>query len=110
MIYLELSFILNYLRLLTVLTSRSKLFERLSNKYLFIIAVVIFEGGSAICGAAPSLNVLIVGRVICGLGAFGMYIGSINILTVLTTIPERPIYIGLVGASYCLGTMQVNIL
>lgn len=30
------------------------------NKILFLISVVVFEVGSAVCGAAPSLNALIV--------------------------------------------------
>ena len=44
-------------------------------KSLIIASIVTFEVGSAICGAAPNANALIVGRVIAGMGGAGMYIG-----------------------------------
>jgi MFS family permease len=44
-------------------------------KKLFISSVVLFEAGSAICGAAPTMNALIVGRAIAGVGGSGLYIG-----------------------------------
>lgn len=37
-------------------------------KVLFISGLLFFEGGSALCGAAPTMNALIVGRVIAGIG------------------------------------------
>lgn len=36
----------------------------------------MFEIGSAVCGAAPSMNALIVGRVIAGMGGAGSYLGK----------------------------------
>jgi MFS family permease len=39
-------------------------------KYLFLSMVVTFEVGSAICGAAPTIEAFIVGRVIQGIGKF----------------------------------------
>ena len=44
-------------------------------KYLLIGSIVVFEAGSALCGAAPNMNVLIVGRIIAGIGGAGMYLG-----------------------------------
>jgi MFS family permease len=44
-------------------------------KYLFIGSVVAFEAGSAVCGAAPTMNAMIFGRVIAGIGGAGMYLG-----------------------------------
>jgi MFS family permease len=58
-------------------------------KWLYIVSVVIFEVGSAICGAAPSMNMLIIGRMIAGLGAVGIYTGSIFLISVSTTLEER---------------------
>lgn len=37
-------------------------------KWLFLTMVVTFEVGSALCGAAPTMDAFIVGRVIQGLG------------------------------------------
>ena len=36
---------------------------------------ILFEVGSAICGAAPTMDALIVGRVLAGIGGAGMYLG-----------------------------------
>jgi MFS family permease len=44
-------------------------------KILIITSIIIFEGGSALCGGAPSSSALIVGRVIAGIGGAGMYLG-----------------------------------
>lgn len=51
--------------------------------------VVIFEVGSALCGGAPNMNALIVGRVLAGLGATGIYTGSLFLISVNTTEEER---------------------
>ena len=44
-------------------------------KTLTNTSVLVFEIGSAICGAAPTSNALIIGRVIAGIGGAGMYLG-----------------------------------
>ncbi|UKZ74623.1 hypothetical protein TrVFT333_002293 [Trichoderma virens FT-333] len=45
-------------------------------KVLLISSIVIFEVGSAICGAAPTSDALIIGRAIAGIGGAGMYLGQ----------------------------------
>ena len=50
-------------------------YELFEIKYLMIGSVLLFEIGSAICAAAPSMNAMIVGRVIAGAGGSGMYLG-----------------------------------
>jgi MFS family permease len=44
-------------------------------KTLTLSSLFIFEVGSALCGAAPTSDALIVGRVIAGMGGAGMYLG-----------------------------------
>ena len=44
-------------------------------KTLMLSSIAVFEIGSALCGAAPTSNALIVGRVIAGMGGAGMYLG-----------------------------------
>ena len=56
------------------------------------------------------MNALIVGRAICGFGGSGIYIGVIDILSVLTTEAERPGYISFVGLTWGTGTVKVAIL
>ncbi|TGO92491.1 hypothetical protein BPOR_0002g00380 [Botrytis porri] len=66
-------------------------------KYVYIFTTLIFEVGSAICGGAPNMNALIVGRAICGLGGIGMYIGVMTVMSENTSKTERPVYLGLIG-------------
>ena len=58
-------------------------------KWFYIAMVVLFEAGSALCGAAPNMNALIIGRVLAGLGATGIYTGSLFLISVNTTEEER---------------------
>lgn len=66
-------------------------------KWTYILCVLLFELGSAICGAAPSMDALIIGRAICGVAGSGMYVGVMTLLAATTTIHERPMYISSTG-------------
>lgn len=66
-----------------------------SMKILFIINLILFELGSAICGAASNMNAIIVGRVIAGIGGAGVYVGVLTYISVLTTPIERPLYLAI---------------
>ncbi len=52
-----------------------RLYEAFNMKWLITAALAIFEIGSAVCGAAPTSDALIIGRVIAGMGGSGMYLG-----------------------------------
>lgn len=43
---------------------RSKTYGVLNVKWLYISHVIVFETGSALCGGAPDMKALIVGRAI----------------------------------------------
>ena len=86
-----------------------KIFMLFENKTAFLVAVFVFEAGTAVCGAARTMNALIVGRTLCGLGASGIYIGSVNLVSLLTTIQERPTYLGLTGLTWGAGTVLVSL-
>ena len=47
-------------------------------KILYIAGIVVFEVGSAICGAAPNMNAMICGRIIAGMGGAGIYMGYVS--------------------------------
>lgn len=72
-------------------------------KTIFLGAVILFEAGSALCGAAPSMPALIVGRVVAGMGGSGIYLGCLTYFSVLTTEAERGFYMSLIGAAWGLG-------
>ena len=81
------------------------MYAQFDAKLLYLLNTFLFEAGSAICGAAPSMDALIVGRAICGLGGSGMYTGVLTLLSVTTTDHERPTYIGFTGLTWGLGTV-----
>ncbi|KAH8723578.1 putative MFS drug efflux transporter [Phaeosphaeriaceae sp. PMI808] len=83
----------------------SNLFILFDNKKLFVVSVILFELGSTVCGAAPSMNALIVGRLICGLGGVGIFVGCMNPLSVLTSETKRPMYLNLIGLTWGAGTV-----
>lgn len=74
-------------------------------KYFYLLSVIIFGAGSALCGAAPNMNALIVGRVIAGAGGAGMYLGVLNYVAVFTSLRERSLYSGLIGFIWGIGTI-----
>jgi len=85
---------------------RGKMFAQFDAKILYLINVFLFEAGSAICAASNTMNVLIFGRALCGFGGVGMYCGVMTLLSVTTTEHERPMYIGLTGITWGLGTVR----
>lgn len=74
-------------------------------KWLYIAHVVLFEAGSALAGGAPTMNAMIVGRAIAGIGGAGMYVGGITYFNVTTTPNERPIYVSLISPVWGIGTV-----
>ena len=69
-------------------------------KTVYLSAIVVFEIGSAICGAAPNSNVFIVGRAIAGGGSAGLFSGAIIIIMNLVPLHKRPLLQGMVGAIF----------
>jgi MFS family permease len=88
---------------IATILSIGKAYSIFNVKWMYIASLVIFEAGSALCGGAPSMNALIVGRVWAGAGGAGMYLGVLNILTINTTLRERPMYMSLCGLVWGLG-------
>lgn len=62
-------------------------------KFVYIFNILLFEVGSAICGAAPTMQSLIIGRVIAGVGGSGMYSGTLTYVSVLTNENEKPAHL-----------------
>jgi EmrB/QacA subfamily drug resistance transporter len=82
-----------------------RIYTFFSTKAVFLSGILIFEAGSAVCGAAQSSTMLIIGRAIAGLGSSGIFTGAILIM--LNTVPlhRRPLLQGLFGA--CFGVASV---
>lgn len=70
---------------------------------IMLLAILLFALGSTICGAASSLNMLIAGRTVQGLGA-GAITSSVQImLSDLVTLRERGTFSGLMALSWAIG-------
>ncbi|KAI3319387.1 MFS general substrate transporter [Xylariaceae sp. AK1471] len=89
----------------TVIFLMGYLYNAFNMKWMFIITVLLFDIGSALCGAAPTMAALIVGRVIAGAGGTGIYLGSLNFVTALTVPSERGLYTTLIGFFWGVGAV-----
>ncbi|KAJ3052147.1 hypothetical protein HDU99_008239, partial [Rhizoclosmatium hyalinum] len=63
-------------------------------------AIVIFEIGSVIAGAAESMEGLIVGRAISGVGGGGIFSCVLIIIADIVTLRDRGKYQGMIGAVF----------
>ena len=52
-----------------------KAYAVFDTKWLFLGCLTMFAAASALCGAAPSMNAIIIGRIWAGAGGAGMYLG-----------------------------------
>ena len=74
--------------------------DRRGRKGIFLTGVAAFGLGSLVCGLAPSVPVLLAGRVLAGLGAALLVPGSLSIIRVVfTDARQRAAAIGLWSTS-----------
>ncbi|BGP49968.1 hypothetical protein JCM10450v2_005873 [Rhodotorula kratochvilovae] len=69
-------------------------------KWSLIGAVVLFEIGSAVCGGAQNVMALIWGRAISGVGAAGIFISMLQIISQVTALEDRPKLFGAFGGVF----------
>ncbi|KAL6248534.1 hypothetical protein RBB50_004789 [Rhinocladiella similis] len=77
-----------------------RLYTFYSPKWIFMSLVVVFEIGSAVCGAAPNSVGFIWGRAVAGLGAGGLFNGAMILMMYAAPLEKRPAYMGLLGAVF----------
>jgi EmrB/QacA subfamily drug resistance transporter len=91
----------------TVLTAGS-IADRFGRRKLFILGLSVFTVSSAICGAAPGIEVLVGSRAIQGLGASLMFATALALISQVTPDGESRVkalaaYGAAIGASFALG-------
>lgn len=74
-------------------------------KYTMVIGIVIFEIGSLVAALANSMDMLIGGRVIQGIGAGAIQSMVIVILTEAVPISKRPLSMTLIGVTYSVASV-----
>ncbi|KAF1810487.1 MFS multidrug transporter-like protein [Eremomyces bilateralis CBS 781.70] len=72
-------------------------------KQCMFTASVIFAIGSLITGLAPHLDLFLVGRVVTGVGASGIFTVSLIVVLQLATDERRGLFIGLLNTGYTVG-------
>ncbi|KAI0179211.1 major facilitator superfamily domain-containing protein [Hypoxylon sp. FL1284] len=82
-----------------------KIYKFYPVKPVFISGVVLFEVGSAVCGAAPTSTAFIIGRAVAGLGGAGMFSGFMVIMFHVVPLSQRPIYQGMFGAVFAIASV-----
>lgn len=79
--------------------------EIFGRKPLLLLNIVLFGVGSGVSGAAQSLAVILVGRLIQGIGGGGIPLVAELIVSDMVPLPERPKMLGIVMATSCLGLL-----
>ncbi|KAI9566619.1 ABC transporter [Boletus coccyginus] len=74
-------------------------------KWVYLIAIALFELGSLFCGIAPLADFLIFGRVFAGIGAAGICVSVLTIMAESTEIRYRAIIFGAIGAVFSLSSV-----
>ncbi len=71
--------------------------DRLGSRRVFYAGLWVFTAGSALCGAAPSLGVLVAGRLVQGVGAAALLPASLALLLEAYPRDERSRVVALWG-------------
>ncbi|KAF9309791.1 hypothetical protein BG003_009351 [Podila horticola] len=77
-----------------------KLSDIFGRKNTMMAAIFFFLTGSLICGAAPTITVLIIGRGVAGMGAGGMISLTMIIISDVVSMRDRGKYQGIIGSMF----------
>lgn len=77
----------------------------LGRRYTLQAAIVLFTIGCIIFAVARNMAIVILGRALQGLGGGGLDVLQAVILSDITTLKERPLYLGIMALAIAIGTM-----
>ncbi|KAL2871714.1 MDR family MFS transporter [Aspergillus lucknowensis] len=87
-----------------------RLYQLYSTKWTFLSSIIVFEIGSALCGAAPNSTAFIVGRAIAGLGSAGIFSGGMMIIIPLVPLRKRPMFTSTFGMTFAISSVIAPII
>jgi MFS family permease len=82
-----------------------KLSDILGRKHAYSVAIGLFELGSLICGLAPSMVVLIIGRAVAGLGGGAILSLALIIIADFVRIEKRGLFAGIIGTCFAVASV-----
>ncbi|KAI8868700.1 MFS general substrate transporter [Ramicandelaber brevisporus] len=103
--------LINWVGLAYMLTSTAiqPMYGRLADVFgrveMLYFAIFIFEVGSAICGAAQSMIMLIIGRAVAGIGGGGLMSLVIIIVSDIVSLRDRGKYMGIIMSVFALSSV-----
>jgi MFS family permease len=74
-------------------------------KYVLYAAIILFGIGSVIFATATDMSIIVVGRLIKGVGAGGLDVLQTIILCDITTLKERPRWLGVLSMANAVGAV-----
>lgn len=77
----------------------------MGRKYVLYASAILFGIGSIIFATATDMNIIVVGRLITGLGAGGLDVLQTIILCDITTLKERPHWLGVMSMANAVGAV-----
>lgn len=80
--------------------SFGKFYTYFNVKWVYIIALTIFELGSVLCAGAKSSMMLILGRAVAGVGAAALYSGSMTMVGYAVALRQRAVYMSLLSSMF----------
>ncbi|PLB48605.1 putative efflux pump antibiotic resistance protein [Aspergillus steynii IBT 23096] len=83
-----------------------RIYKIYHTKWVFLTSVVVFEVGSAICGAAPSSNALIAGRAIAGFASAAIFSGCMLVVIGMVPLHKRPMFQGMFAAVFGIASVM----
>jgi len=95
--------------MLTSATSQlmfGRIYKFYNMKWVFLASMIVFEVGSAVCGAAPSSNAFIAGRAIAGFASAGIFSGCMLIIIPLVPLHKRPMFQAVFAAVFGLSSVM----
>lgn len=101
--WLSTGFLISMCVLVTTWGKLSIIFGR---KNTMIAGVILFEIGSLLCALANSMNMLIGGRVLAGVGGGGIQTTAFIIITEVVPIQQRPLAMALVASTFAVASVM----
>lgn len=86
-----------------VLVPAGRLADRAGRRRVFAMGLILFATGSAMCGAAPTMSLLLVGRVIQAVGAATLQPASLGLLVAAISVRARATYVARWGGMGAVG-------